>query len=234
MNNRLLLLTSLIFLTSSVTYGQRISADRPGAGFGSYTVPVGKVYLESGASINKDFSDVGQLYLRTGVTENFEVQFNAGTVLLPNGGDAQVGSQAILLKYGLGTFSDDKLSLAISSRTNLPFLNSNDEYYFTRVNLIGDYSLNKTWSLNSNLGYGDFLDGFGNGSFNFNITPAVIINEKSDIYFGYAVLFDENFTSDLVEAGVDYFVNDSFKLDAGFVYSDGDDLFLTFGIAKRF
>jgi hypothetical protein len=234
MNNRVLLLTALIFLTTSITYGQRISADRPGAGFGAYTVPTGTFYIESGASLNNDLQDVGQLYLRTGITESFEIQLNAGTVLLPSGRDARVGSQALILKYGVGQFVDDKLSLTLSSRTNLPFFNENYEYYLTRFNVIGDYSINETWSLNSNFGYGDFVDGIGNGSFNFNITPGFTINDNTAGYFGYAVIFDENFSSDLIEAGVQYFVNDSFQLDGGIIYSNGDDLFLTFGIAKRF
>jgi len=234
MNNRLLLLTALIFLTTSLAYGQRISADRPGAGYGSYTVPTGIFYIESGASLNKDLSDVGQLYLRTGITEDLEAQLNAGTVFFPNGGDPSVGAQALIFKYGLGAFAEDKLSLALSSRTNLPFLNSNYEYYLTRFNVIGDYTFNETWSLNSNFGYGDFLNGIENGSFNFNATPGIVVNENTLAYFGYAVVFDENFSSDLIEAGIQYFVDDSFQLDGGFIFSDGDNLFLTLGIAKRF
>ncbi len=234
MNNRLLLLIPLILLTSSSLTAQRISADRPGAGFGSHTVSTGTFYVESGASFSEDFSDVGQLYLRTGIANNFEVQLNAGTVLFSAGRDARIGSQAVILKYNLGTFSDEKFSLGILSRTNLPFLNSDYEYYFTRFNLIGDYTINNTWSLNSNFGYGDFLNGIENGSFNFNITPGFTVNENTSAYFGYAVVFDENFSRDLIEGGVQYFIDDSFQLDGGLIYSDGDDLVLTLGIAKRF
>jgi hypothetical protein len=235
MNNRLLLLTGLIFLTSSLAFGQRISADRPGAGFGTFTVPANTLYLESGASISSDFSDIGQIFLRTGLSEDLEIQFNAGSLLFIEGVDKpRVAVQSIAFKYGLGSFADEKLNLSLFSRTNLPFFNDDYEYYLTRFMILGDYSINEDWGVNSNFGYGDFVDGLNNGSFNFNITPGVSINENTAGYFGYAVTFDENFSSDLIEAGVQHFLNDSFQLDAGFIYSDGDDLFLTLGVAKRF
>lgn len=235
MNNRLLLLTGLVFITTSFAYGQRISADRPGAGFGTFTVPVNTLYLESGASLGGDFSDVGQLFLRTGLSENLEAQLGVGSLLFIDGVDKpRVAVQSLAFKYGLGSFADEKLNLSLFSRTNLPFFNDDYEYYLTRFIILADYSINDAWGINSNFGYGDFVDGLNNGSFNFNITPGVSVNENTSAYFGYAVTFDENFSSDLIEAGVQYLVNDSFQLDAGFIYSDGDDLFITLGIAKRF
>lgn len=235
MNNRLLLLTGLIFLTTSIAHGQQISADRPGAGFGTFTVPVNTLYLESGASVSRDFSDVGQLFLRTGLSKNLEAQLGVGSLLFIDGVDkARVAVQSLAFKYGLGSFADEKLNLSLFSRTNLPFFNDDYEYYLTRFMILGDYSINEMWGINSNFGYGDFVGRLDNGSFNFNITPGVSVNENTSAYFGYAVTFDENFSSDLIEAGIQYFANDSFQLDAGFIYSDGDDLFITLGVAKRF
>jgi len=146
----------------------------------------------------------------------------------------RVAVQSLAFKYSLGSFVDEKLNLSLYSRTNLPFFNNDYEYYLTRFMILGDYSINDTWGINSNFGYGDFVDGLDNGSFNFNITPGFSINENTGAYFGYAVTFNENFSSDLIEAGMVHFLNPSFQLDAGFIYSDGDDLFLTIGIAKKF
>ena len=235
MNNRLFALLILIGFTSSVTIGQQISADRPGAGFSTFTVPAKTIYLESGASISSDFSDIGQLFLRTGLSSDLEIQFNAGSLFFIDGVDKpRVAVQSLALKYSLGSFQDEKLNLSLFSRTNLPFFNDDYEYYLTRFMILGDYSISDIWGLNSNFGYGDFVDGLDNGSFNFNITPGFSINDNTGAYFGYAVTFDENFSSDLIEAGMVHFLNPSFQLDAGFIYSDGDDLFLTIGIAKRF
>ncbi|MEO9887475.1 MAG: hypothetical protein ABJR05_09285 [Balneola sp.] len=234
MNNQLFALLILIGLTSSVTFGQRISADRPGAGFSTFTVPSKTLYLESGASISSDFSDIGQVFLRTGLSDDLEIQFNVGSLLFIDGVDKpRVAVQSLALKYSLGSFAEEKLNLSLYSRTNLPFFNNDYEYYLTRFMILGDYSINDTWGINSNFGYGDFVDGLNNGSFNFNITPGFSVNDNTAAYFGYAVTFDENFSSDLIEAGMVHFLNPSFQLDAGFIYSDGDDLFLTIGIAKR-
>ena len=235
MNNRLItLLVIAVFLFSGSAIAQNISADRPGAGYGTFTVPAKTVYLESGASISGNFSDVGQLFLRTGITDNLETQFGVGSLLFFDGADTRVGVQSLSFKYSLGSFQEDKLNLSLLSRTNLPFFNDDYEYYLTRFMVLADYSLNENWGLNSNFGYGDFVDGLGNGSFNFNITPGFTVNENTAGYFGYAVIFDENFSSDLIEAGMVHFLNPSLQLDAGFIYSDGDDLYLTVGIAKRF
>ena len=236
MNNRLLTSLVILLLTSSAAIAQdNISADRPGAGYGTFTVPAKTLFLESGASIGSDFSDIGQVFLRTGLSENLEIQFNAGSLYFIDGLDKpRVGVQSLALKYSLGSFQEDKLNVSLLSRTNLPFFNDDYEYYLTRFMILADYSINDTWGLNSNFGYGDFVNGLNNGSFNFNITPGFSINENTAGYFGYAVTFDENFSSDLIEAGMVHFLNPSFQLDAGFIFTDGDNLFLTFGIAKRF
>lgn len=237
MNNRLKAFLILLFSisTSAVFAQDNISADRPGAGYGAFTVPVNTFYLESGASINSDFSDVGQVFLRTGIAENFEAQLGVGSLFFINGVDKpRVAVQSLAFKYGLGSFADEKLNLSLFSRTNLPFFNDDYEYYLTRFMILADYSINDDWGINSNFGYGDFVDGLDNGSFNFNITPGFSINENTGGYFGYAVTFDENFSSDLIEGGIVHFLNPSFQLDAGLIYSEGDNLFLTFGIAKRF
>jgi len=237
MNNRLKSFLILLFsISTTATFAQNnVSADRPGAGYGTFTVPTSTFYLESGASISGDFSDVGQMFLRTGITENFEAQLGIGSLLFYENVDKpRVAVQSLAFKYGLGSFADEKLNLSLFSRTNLPFFNDDYEYYLTRFNLLADYTINDTWGVNSNFGYGDFVDGLDNGSFNFNITPSFSVNEKTAGYFGYAVTFDKNFSSDLIEAGMVHFLNSSLQLDAGFIYADGDDLFLTFGIAKRF
>jgi len=234
MNNRLFTLLILFAITSSVTFAQRISADRPGAGYGAFTVPVKSLYLESGASISGDFSDVGQLFIRTGITKNLEAQIGAGSMLFIEGLDKpRVAVQSLVFKYNLGSFADEKLNLSLFSRTNLPFFNDDYEYYLTRFMILGDYSINDTWGLNSNFGYGDFVDGLNNGSFNFNITPGFSINENTGGYFGYAIIFDENFSSDFIEGGIVHFLDNSFQLDGGIIYN-GSELFLTLGIAKKF
>lgn len=225
----------IIFICSSANAQDTISADRPGAGYSTFTVPAKTIYLESGVSVSGDFSDMGQFFLRTGLSEDLEFQFNAGSLLFFDGVDKpRVSVQSLAFKYSLGSFQEDKLNLSLFSRTNLPFFNDDYEYYLTRFMILADYSINETWGLNSNFGYGDFVDGLGNGSFNFNITPGFSVNENTAGYFGYAVTFDDNFSSDLIEAGVVHFLNPSFQLDAGFIYSDGEDLYLTLGVAKRF
>ena len=78
------------------------------------------------------------------------------------------------------------------------------------------------------------MNGLENGSFNFNLTPSVSINDVTSAYFGYAVTFDENFSSDLIEGGVTYLLDSSFQLDAGLIYDSAENLYLTIGIAKRF
>lgn len=235
MNNRLLLLVLTLLLSSSAVFAQvNISADRPGAGYGTYTVPSKSFFIESGLSLNDNVTDFGQLYLRTGLSEKLELQFGAGSLLFIDGVDKpRVAVQSIAFKYSLGSFQDGKLHLSLLSRTHLPFFNEDYEYYFTRFMILGDYSINDKWGINSNFGYGDFLNGFENGSFNFNITPGVSIQDNLAAYFGYAVTFDENFSSDLFEGGIQYFLNNTLQLDAGII-NDGNNLYITAGIAKSF
>lgn len=235
MNNRLLLLALMILLSSSAIIAQDIiSADRPGAGYGTYTVPTKTFYIESGLSLNETVTDFGQLYVRTGLTDKLEIQFGAGSLLFIDGVDKpRVAVQSVAFKYNVGSFQDEKLNVSLVSRTNLPFFNSDYEYYFTRFILLGDYSINDTWAVNSNFGYGDFLNGFENGSFNFNVTPGVSIQDNLAAYFGYAVTFDENFSSDLIEGGIQYFLNNTLQLDGGIIL-DGNNLYITAGIAKSF
>jgi len=235
MNNRLLIIIiTSVLISIEGTAQDRISADRPGAGYSASTVPAKMFYVEAGASINEGQSDIGQFFLRTGLSKDFEFQLNTGSLLFVDALDKpRVSAQSLAFKYSIGAFQDNKLQLSFFSRTNLPVFNDDFEYYLTRFMVLGDYSVNDIWSINSNFGYGDFVNGLKNGSFNFNITPGFSINEHTGGYFGYAVIFDENFSNDLVEGGIVYFLDNSFQVDGGFIYTP-NDLFVSFGVAKSF
>ncbi|WP_018127450.1 hypothetical protein [Balneola vulgaris] len=238
MNNRLLTLTVFLFLLfPAITNAQNaIAPDRPGAGYSSSIVESGSLYLEGGVFTDTDYTDFGQLFIRTGLAQDLELQFNLGSLEFVEGRDkALVTSQSIALKYGFGTFGEDQnINFSVLARMNLPFLNENYEYYYTRFLAIADISLNDNWGVNTNFGYGDFLNEFGDGNFNFNFTPGVSLNESTSAYFGYAVTFDSDFNNSFLEGGLTHLVDESLQLDAGLILNDNNDLFLTFGIAKRF
>ncbi len=212
---------------------QTLYADRPADGYSARTTS--GFILEAGASLNDDISEVGQVFLRFGVGDKAELQFAAGSVLFFND-ESELGPQAGLFKYQF--YNDGKIILAGLVRTILPFINQDDniEDFSTRFSVLADFNFSPKFMLNTNLGYGEFFDDVDNGTFNLSITPFVDISNNTALYFGYAVLWDEDDSDrniDNLQIGITHKLDRSFQLDVG-LSSLEDTTYLNFGIAKAF
>jgi hypothetical protein len=75
---RITLLITLTLLSTSLYAQGSVQADRPGFGFGSFITPVGSFGIETGVTTSEFGTNVGELFLRTGITESFEVTLNPG------------------------------------------------------------------------------------------------------------------------------------------------------------
>lgn len=226
---------SILFLFGTITHltAQTIYADRPTQGLSARTTS--GFVLESGASLNDDINTIGQVYLRFGVAENLELQFNAGSLFFSDG-EADVSTQAALLKYQL--HNDGKTIISGAVRTIIPFINPDDgvEDFSTRISVLGDFIFSPKFMLNANLGYGEFFEDIDNGSINISVIPFFDISNSSALYAGYTGFWNiDDFDSsvDIIELGITYNLNPSFQIDAG-IESRESTAFINVGIAKAF
>ncbi len=231
--NLLVLMAGLVLSQTSAAQ-ETVPADRPGAGFTTLTTPKNAFVVETGFLAGPESADIGLLFLKTGLSDRLELQFNAGSIVFnTNSGESRVSSQSVAFKYHLGTGLEDQLRISLYSRTVLPFLNENDEYWSTRLMVLADYSKG-AFSVNSNLGYGDFVDDISGGSTNFSFTPALSISQGLNFYIGYSLLRNDLMSYSFVESGFSYLAHPKLQLDIGLQLDSDNALFAGGGLATSF
>ena len=230
---------SLLFaliLCSSSTYAQNaFSPDRPGFGYGSNTTALGMFGLEAGITHSEFGTNIGEIFVRAGLTDAFEIQFEAGSVFIDGDGESSRSSQHLLLKHTLYTSKDGTFQLSALNRTSLPFLNENESEYFTEFYALADFSLSPKFSINSNLGYGNYIfSDFNNDHIFFTINPGYVLTPGTSIYVGLKYV-ENNFTgATSTEFGISHLIHANSQIDLGVELNDNNDLFLKAGIATRF
>ncbi|MAO65444.1 MAG: hypothetical protein CL666_10635 [Balneola sp.] len=216
------------------------------AGTGSSITPQNMLGLEGGIQFsNTDFNqqfDIGQLLLRYGLTEQFEVRALLGSYTsfdqeLLGGSRTVTGFQdmGIGAKYKLLS-NESKIDLSALAEISLPV--GSDEFTSNEVvpsiGLLADYAFHETLSFSSNLGYtlgvGDLED-----HWLFTVTPGFTISDNVGGYFGYAGRYYGNFEQHWIEGGITFGLNSGVQLDANIGYDTENEItFIGAGFAKGF
>jgi hypothetical protein len=234
---RITLLITLTLLSTSLYAQGSVQADRPGFGFGSFITPVGSFGIETGVTTSEFGTNVGELFLRTGITESFEVQLELGSIFFPDGGTNEVSDQFIVLKYNVYSNIDNSVNLSLLNRTRIPLPFSGDDFKdtFTQFFLLGDFSIVENLSVNTNLGYGNFIFSyFDIDSYYFTLNPGYQFSESTSGYIGFSYVENEFFDWKNYEFGVAHLIHSNSQIDLGLIIDEESDPYLTIGFATRF
>ena len=234
-----------------------LSADRPGFGTGATTMASGTAQSELGyqfTSAAQSNHSFGQLLLRYGVTDRFEVRANIGSYGLQEQSAGLVGSDtefeggyngaAIEAKAQISQTETTTASLFSATTVPLgsgPFASSDDRARQTLALLL-DGALGQTITLSVNAGANFYWssgvqdDRFVTGL--FIPTLSFVVNDETSAYVGYSGEYTEFDNTNYVEGGLTYLLNNDTQLDVntGLRLDDTPEteFFLGLGLAHRF
>ncbi len=229
------LIITILCISGSVFAQQNVQADRPGFGFSTSITPVGMYGIEAGVTTSEFGTNVGELFIRAGLMDKLEIQFEAGSIFFPDGGDSFRSAQFGIVKYNLFSNASNDLRITLLSRTILPFLNTDFSETFTQLILLGDISLTDQLSMNTNVGYGNYIfSDFDIPTYYFTLNPGFAINSSTSAYVGFSFVETEFFDNKNYEMGVSYLIHSNSQIDLGLVFDEESDTFLKIGVATRF
>lgn len=222
-------------------FGQAsISSDRPGFGDGASPVGSGTLQVELGAAAaNDDFganAEIGQLLLRYGVADVFELRGGVGSFAL-DAPDTEytgtnVGAKLHLLQSPLSTLSAVS-TWSVPTGTGA-FETDN---VAQTLKLAYDAALGDDLGLSINAGASfPYADG-ADLSYLFIPTLSVTVTERVGGYVGYAGTYRDGLNTNYVEAGVTLLSTPNTQLDlnTGLQLDENRDaFFLGAGLAHRF
>lgn len=212
-----------------------IQADRPGFGYSSYPTPIGMYGIEAGITTSEFGTNVGELFFRTGLMKSLEFQFEAGSIFFPVDDDSFRTGQFALFKFNVFANETNTVRVTLLSRTQLPFLNKDFSDYLSQLLLLADFTVTDQFSVNTNLGYGNYIfSDFDIPTYFFTLNPGFSINSSTAFYVGYSYLESELFDFKNYEMGVSYLIHSNSQIDLGLVFDEESDTFLQIGIATRF
>lgn len=221
-----------ILCTSESVAQTPISADRPGFGYGSYIVPKGTLFIESGATSGEFGLNFGELILRTGLHKRIEVQLKLGSLTHRRYEGWEIGTQYINFKIELFKTENNKFRTALLNSTHLAFLDDEYDDYFNRFYVIAEYDLTNWLSLNGNMGFGNYI--FSEIELPeryYSLNLSIRINPETTIYGGYFYGKNEYYDESVMEFGVAYLIKTTFQFDAGFMIDDEHTPYMKMGIA---
>lgn len=228
------LLFALILCSSSAYAQNAFGPDRPGFGYSTNTTAPGMFGLEAGITQSEFGINIGEIFFRAGLTDAFEIQFEAGSVFV-NDGEVDRSAQFLILKHKVFNTKDGSLQVSLLNRTILPFLNEDVSEYYTQFFALVDFSLTPELSVNTNLGYGNFVfSDLDNAAFYFTINPGYVITPGTSVYLGLGYAQDEFFDFTNYELGIAHMIHANSQVDLGVVFDDESNLYLKAGIATRF
>lgn len=221
------------------------SPDRPGLGNGSYVLPTGTTYLESGLEYYDggavDQFSFGQVMFRRGLMQGveFRVLLNSFVVETRPIGSNQTGAAdpAFGVKFNLYNNTDSYFTLSGLGSVSIPagYSPYTDNKWHPSATLLGSYQLSEYWSVTSNVGY-TFGPGDTPGVVTITVTPGFSIpNSNFSGYFGYAGFISDTADQHFIEAGLTDLITPSIQVDinAGADANSGD-AFIGTGFAIRF
>lgn len=244
------ILTIAVMLVFGIQFvqAQTYAPDRPGIGTGSFITPENMIGVEAGLEFSIDLfkkqASIGQLMMRYGVNDKLEIRTFLGSYSIADealigGSRTNSGFQdmAIGTKYNLFS-DDDKATVSALAEVSVPV--GTDEFtsgeFVPSLGVLADFSLQKMWSVSSNLGYT-----FGPGNLDdfvmFTLTPGFVISNSANIggYFGYAGIYDGNANENWIEAGLTIGLESGAQLDMNLGYETEWELgFVGIGFAQGF
>ncbi|MCR9132880.1 MAG: hypothetical protein NXI08_09910 [bacterium] len=227
--------TLLLLASSSVFAQNAFSPDRPGFGFSSGTTAPGMFGLEAGITHSEFGTNIGEFFFRAGLTDAFEAQFELGSVFVDGDGETERSQQFMILKYKVFSSTDGSFQFSVLNRTNLPFLNDNEDEYFSQLIALADFSITQELSVNTNIGYGNYIfSDFDIPTFYFTVNPGFVLTPGTSVYVGLAYSETEFFDSTNYEFGIAHSIHSNSQIDLGVVFDDDSNPFLKVGIATRF
>lgn len=223
----------------------QISADRPGFGDGTATVAPGTFqaglgYAFNGNGINSH--ELGQLFLRYGVSDRIEVRGGVGSYELTSGENGYNGT-SIGTKVGLA--QTDLWALSGVASLGLPtesgVFDTRDDRARQEVKLAFDGVLGESITFSVNGGASFFYSAGVQDDraveWLFIPTLSFGITEVTGAYVGYAGFYNEFVNRNWVEGGLTFLPNPDTQLDvnAGLRLDEASDgFFLGLGVARRF
>lgn len=217
-----------------------ISSDRPGFGDGASPVAAGTFQVElGGAAANDDFganAEIGQLLLRYGVADVFELRGGVGSVAL-DAPDTEytgtsVGGKLRLLQSSLST-------LSVVSTWSMPTGTGvfDAENVAQTLKLAYDGALGEDLGISVNAGASLPYADDAKLSYLFIPTLSFGITDRVGGYVGYAGFYTDGLNTNYVEAGVTLLSTPSTQLDVNTglqLDENRDAFFLGLGLAHRF
>lgn len=236
----LLPLAVLLFAPSAAVGQGAISADRPGFGDGTTPIASGTFQVELGAAAgNDDFgtdAEIGQMLLRYGVTDAFELRGGVGSIGL-EAPDTEytgtsIGAKLRLLRTPLS-------ALSVVSTWALPTGSGayNADVVSQTLALAYDGALGEDLGISINGGTAFPYDGDATPEYLFIPTLSFDIADSVGGYVGYAGFYTEGLNTNFVEAGVTYLSTSNTQLDVNTglqVDENRGAFFVGLGLAHRF
>lgn len=242
----------------------QISSDRLGFSNAAATVSQGTFQAELGYSfINTSdaFGDesqlnhnIGELFLRYGVTDAFELRAGVGSLQLIETADPTALGETTYESGYFGPSVEAKVRLAQTATTTISAFSSTqlplrtgffsdipDDRAQQTLALLVDGALGENISLTVNGGASFFWSGGvqedRDVSAIFIPTLSFAINEQAGAYVGYFGQYTDNLNTNFVEGGFTYLVSPDTQVDinTGFRIDDNaDQFFVGLGLAQRF
>lgn len=251
-----LLLAATLNLAPSAS--AQISADRPGFGDGTATVAPGTFQAGLGYAVNDNgvtSHELGQLFLRYGVTDALELRGGVGSYEVTDGENGYNGTG---VGAKLRLFQNETSALSGVATLGLPTgtgaFDTVDDRARQTVKLAYDGALGDGLTLSVNGGVSFFYssgqelatldDGtagaYGNDrAVEWLLIPTLSfgLTETTGAYVGYAGFYTDGLNANWVEGGVTLLASPDTQLDVNTglrVDDNGDDVFVGLGVARRF
>jgi hypothetical protein len=223
----------------------QISADRPGFGDGTATVAPGTFQAGLGYAVNGNGAtrhELGQLFLRYGVTDALELRGGVGSYEVTDGENGYNGT-GVGAKLRLFQNATSALSgvATLGLPTGTGAFDTVDDRARQTVKLAYDGALGEGLTLSVN-GGASFFYAAGtqeDRAVQWLLIPTLSfgLTETTGAYVGYAGFYDDGPSANWVEGGLTFLATPDTQLDVNTglrVDDNGDDFFLGLGVAHRF
>jgi len=234
-----LLLAATLSLAPSAS--AQISADRPGFGDGTATVAPGTFQAGLGYAVNGNgitSHELGQLFLRYGVTDALELRGGVGSYEVTDGENGYNGTG---VGAKLRLFQNETSALSGVATLGLPTgtgaFDAVDDRARQTVKLAYDGALGDGLTLSVNGGASFFYTDDSAVEWLLIPTLSFGLTETTGAYVGYAGFYDDGLNANWVEGGLTLLATPDTQLDVNTglrVDDNGDDVFVGLGVAHRF
>jgi hypothetical protein len=243
------LIAALCFLLSPqlIHAQENYTPDRPGIGNGSAVTEKGVFGLETGVLVTtSEFVnqfDIGQMLLRLGVFDGFEVRALLNSYTTQSFDRTNVerkGFNDIGLAAKYNFFTSDEGNTSVSALGKISFPVGSEAFTNNEIIpslfVLADQSITEFVGVSSNLGYTPSV-GDEEDNWLFTLTPSFTVPSQQNvgIYAGYAGIYSSGTNQQYIEGGVTLTVNDGAQIDINSGYElESETFFIGVGFAQGF